>query len=440
MGRTEELPYPPGGTREPTPWVSRHSMFGLRWLTGLALTVNFVIFWSVPIALQGMLWKFALRPWLLPAYDWLDKHPALRAFAANHVFSKEKYSDYFATMLVLLTTSSVAIGTVTYTQLRYGDLPAWLIAAYYFAWVGFGGRIMGAAYVFAHKEGHNQGLYKKWIRRTTGNFFENYLGVLYGNVPFNFTTSHIAIHHRLDGGPGDTFYQFDLDRSSPWDFMLYVHRTCLHCMGVSSLRYFAEHKMVSKHNLLLRGIIIYWLVVPAAILLATRSLKFLFYIYIEPFCCMAYFLAFLNFGYHGFVDFDEEGRTVPCVSATAIVDGEDDYFGEDDHMAHHYHTNVYFADLPDHQKTQVELWKRHHASVFHKISVVELSLFILTKQWDTLAEYYVDFTGELSKADVAKMLALRARQKEMSFADYQDFLRGKRRSAASAAAVKAKSQ
>jgi hypothetical protein len=36
------------------------------------------------------------------------------------------------------------------------------------------------------------------------------------------------------------------------------------------------------------------------------------------------------------------GNHVAMVNSTCIVEGEDDLFGEDDHMAHHYSTTVYF--------------------------------------------------------------------------------------------------
>lgn len=34
---------------------------------------------------------------------------------------------------------------------------------------------MGAAYTFAHKEGHNPMIYRKWLRGLTGNIFENWV-------------------------------------------------------------------------------------------------------------------------------------------------------------------------------------------------------------------------------------------------------------------------
>jgi len=46
---------------------------------------------------------------------------------------------------------------VLVAQITNGSLPLWLIMAYNFAWVGFGGRTMGAAYTYSHQEGHRRG-------------------------------------------------------------------------------------------------------------------------------------------------------------------------------------------------------------------------------------------------------------------------------------------
>ncbi len=102
------------------------------------------------------------------------------------------------------------------------------------------------------------------------------LGVFYGNVPYNFTTSHIAIHHRLDGGLGDTFYQWDLDRSSLSDFMLYISRVFNHMIGYSSITFFRAHKVDSKADLLQKGVYTY-IAVGFAILAITRSFSFVFW-------------------------------------------------------------------------------------------------------------------------------------------------------------------
>ena len=172
----------------------------LEHLSGGVMFVNFVIFWAIPVFGQGQLFHLGLKHILVPLYDLLDKSPTLRSLASKYVYAKPQYSDFAATALLLLFSVALSFGTVLYWQMKYGYLPVWLIVAYNFAWVGFGGRGMGAAYTFAHKEGHNALLYQKWFRKSIGNIFETWVGCLFGNVPYNFTTSHIHIHHLLDGG------------------------------------------------------------------------------------------------------------------------------------------------------------------------------------------------------------------------------------------------
>lgn len=270
-------------------------------------------------------------------------------------------------------------------------------------------------------QGHFRGLYKQWIRDYVGHFFENVLGVFFGNVPWSFTTSHICVHHKVDGGVGDTFYEWDLDRSSLAHFMLYVHRVFLHMIGYSSLRFLDSHGLTAKADLLRGGIKTYAFVA-VLILALTRSPSFLFWVYLEPLLCMCYFLALINIGFHGFIEFDEQGRSIPTVNSSTIVEGEDDFFGEDDHMAHHYHTSVYFRDLPAHQASKVAEFQRTRASVFRKLSIVELSIFIVLGLWDKLADHYVDYSGAMTREQIKDMLRTRAQRLETSNEKYEAFL------------------
>jgi hypothetical protein len=130
--------------------------------------------------------------------------------------------------------------------------------------------------------------------------------------------------------------------------MLYVHRIFLHMIGYSSIRYFQANNRIDKANLLLKGVYT-WLAMGIGIFAFTRSFSFLFFIYLQPLFCMTYFLALINIGFHGFLEFDEQGNRIPAVDSTCIIDGEDDVFGEDDHMAHHYNSGIYFKDLKPHQ-------------------------------------------------------------------------------------------
>jgi len=245
----------------------------------------------------------------------------------------------------------------------------------------------------------------------SGHIFENILGVLFGNVPWNFTTSHIFIHHRLDGGQGDTFYLWDFDRSSMYDFMLYLWRVLLHTSGYSSVAFFKRHGYTTKAKLLTDGILWYW-TVALLLLVATRSFSFIFFVFLQPFFCMTFFLALINIGFHGFLEFDDSGKRIPEVDATMIIEGDDDYFGEDDHMSHHYNGTVYYRDLPELQASKIEVYKKRKASVFRKLSIFELSILIVLGQWEKLAEHYVDYTESMTKTEIITMLRRRAKLRE----------------------------
>jgi hypothetical protein len=395
---------------------------GIAFLVGFALTLNFAVFWAGPIAGMGGLWKLGLRPLLMPFYRLMDESTLLRKFAEDYVYARKEYSDYFAISVLLIVNCFFTIGGIFYYQHHHGELPWKLIAAYYCSWVGVGGRIMGAAYTLAHREGHVfTGIYKKWLQPYVGNVFENGLGCFFGNVPTNFSTSHVYIHHRLDGGLGDSFYMWDLDRTSFVDFMVYQQRIFLHMIGYSSLKFFRANGQNKWVNKLQRGVYTY-VGVGAAVWLITKSSSFVFWIYIQPLFCMTYFLALINVGFHGFIEYDDKGEAITWVNSTTIIDGADDYFGEDDHMAHHYAPQVFHRDLPEHQANNLAEYKKHRASVFRNLSIAELSIFLIFGMFDKLADHYVDYNEDMSREEIIDMLRTRATRKEISNAEYNRYL------------------
>ncbi len=143
-------------------------------------------------------------------------------------------------------------------------------------------------------------------------------------------------------------------------------------------------------------------------------------IYFQPLFAMSSFLTILNVGFHGFIEFDRDGRLVPCICSTTIIDGADDTFGEDDHMAHHNFGQVSHDRLATHQRSQQALWARQRASVFKNLSVVELGTYVLLGRFRSLAEkHYLDFAGDAGVNEIAALLQTRAKRKEMDYADYE---------------------
>ncbi len=121
-------------------------------LVGVAMSINFLIFWAIPIAGMGSIYKEVLKPYLQPIYLYFEGHPVLRKFAADYIYTKPEHADFFALSMAAVISCFISIPTMFYWQLTTGSLPSWLIFLYYCSWVGIGGNIMGAAYGLAHKE------------------------------------------------------------------------------------------------------------------------------------------------------------------------------------------------------------------------------------------------------------------------------------------------
>ena len=89
---------------------------------------------------------------------------------------------------------------------------------------------------------------------------------------------------------------------------------------------------------------------------------------------------------------------------------------------HHYATTVYHRDLSEAHKARIAEFAQHKASVFEKLSILELSIFLLAGDFKKLAEHFVDYSGTMSKPEIAEMLQRRARCKEMSYDEYEAML------------------
>ncbi len=425
-------PEPRGGSSRP--WRLR-CLVGLRKVLGTLLTVNFAVLWAAPVLIQGQLFRRGLDRIVRPVYGLFDGSAALRRFAARFVYLRPAHVDYFAAAVFLISGTCAVLCALFAWQITFGSLPWWLVALYYFVWVGPGGRSMATAWTLAHREGHlSRGrMYRPWLGDRVGNFFENWLGVFYGTVPHNFSISHTLTHHRLDSGKGDPVYLWDIDRTRFSDLMLFQWRFFRYMTGISSLVEFRResgvHPAMERASARLRrGMAIYWLWVPAgilALLIGTGSsvgsaLWFLFLVYLQPLFAMSTFLTIISIGQHGFLAFDQAGRHVSHVTSTTILDGVDDSFGEDYHLAHHFFPSMDHDRLPEHVARERSHWARCNGAVFRNTTFFEIAIMIYLGQFDRLIrDHYVDFSGEGAVEELSTLFEQRAKRKEMTYEHYE---------------------
>ena len=410
---------------------------------GTLVALNFAIFWVVPMLIQGQLHRLGLRRIVRPIYKLVDGSPALRRFAKRFVYMRSEHLDYFASAIFLFVSTCLSLCTLFAWQIAFGSLPWWLIVLYFFTWIGPGARGIATAWTLAHREGHvSRGrMYRPWISEWIGNFFENWIGVFYGTVPYSFSTAHIFLHHRLDNGKGDPVYLWDLDRTSFSDLMLYQWRFFKYMTGVANLvelrRESGVHPSADRARLKLRrGIAIYWIGVPSCILALLVSagsnvesaLMFLFFVYLQPLLAMSTFLSIINIAQHAFLEIDERGRLRQHVTSTTILDGIDDSFGEDHHLAHHSIPSMTHDRLHEHVARERSEWASCDGTVFKNTTYIEIAIMIYSGQFDRLIrEHYVDFSGKGSVKELATLFEQRARRREMTYEHYEfDYLPGLR--------------
>lgn len=407
---------------------------GLHKGIGVLLALNFVALWMVPVILQGQSFRRGVSRVVRPVYWILDRSKALRRFASKYIYRREVHVDYFAAAIFLTFTLGGSLAVLFTWQITYGSLPWWLIVVYYFVWVGPGARGMATAWTFAHREGHAGGkMYRPWLANSVGNFFENWLGVFYGTIPYNFTATHIVTHHRFNGGKGDPVYAWDLDRTRFSHLLLYQWRFIRFLSGFAGLIELHRESGVSSaidvaKARLVKGLVIYWVLVPAgtmALLMGTGSsvgatLLFLFFIYLQPLLAMSTFLSIINIGQHAFLEINQDGSLEKYVTSVTILDGVDDSFGEDFHVAHHFFPKVMHDELLDHVDRERLQWLRCNGSVFERTTIFEIAIMVCFGQIDRLIRnHYVNFGNENNEEEITELFTQRAKQREMTYEEYE---------------------
>ena len=196
--------------------------------------------------------------------------------------------------------------------------------------------------------------------------------MFYGNVPNNFSTPHIYIHHALDGAKGDTFYMWTFPEIRPVHFCL---RTCLlshagyHCCCILRNTTCHDNEESLCTGCSFTGHF-------PLILLQFKSVMLLFVVWLQP-LAMSVFLALINWAQHGFIELDAKGTHDPLVNATTIVDGRDDYFAENYHWEHHY----------THDQPVDPCSTSRPATVFRNISIPELAVLMILDKFELDKSY-----------------------------------------------------
>jgi len=376
-----------------------------------------------PILLMAMLWEASDR-----GFDggFVDSGKELTGVVLGKIapwFNRitQRYNTQFvknsqdAYMMNIIVLGGVALPAMFaacwYHNKTYGFNVA-LCMAYHV--IRIGPFFMNFAYVYTlcHKEGHSfTGLYSKEYNGNIilRNIFNWYIGLLYGVVPATFAYGHSINHHRYNNGPNDCITTSDKERDSIVNFIAYVPRWASYSLNISTVIQFLKEGNTQVALKMIAGSAWFWAFVGVW---AYYDPLFAFAYILFPFFENVILLSAVNWSWHAFNNPDDPEDEY--VGSITILDGNINVLNEDAHVVHHQYPGAHWSEHPRLTDKHWDVYAEKQATVFRKTHAFEIFGLVVGRQYDKLAEKFVDLKGEragkpMSHEEKVKLIKSRLR-------------------------------
>jgi fatty acid desaturase len=200
-------------------------------------------------------------------------------------------------------------------------------------------------------------------------------------------------------------------------------------LGIYSLsEYFIRKNRKEWMRNIIVGEFSFFVLVAAMSLISWKATLVMFLI---PFCMTRFLMMAGNWGQHAFVDANDPGNSyknsITCINSrynkTCFNDGY--------HIGHHVRPAMHWTDMPKEFQENIARYREQGAIVFRSIDFFAVWLFLMTKQYGTLANFYVDLDETpKTKEEVIALLKSRTRRFDKATIEKysgQDYMRELRR-------------
>lgn len=253
---------------------------------------------------------------------------------------------------------------------------------------------MNFAYVYTlcHKEGHTfTGLYAKQYNNSiiTRNVFNWWIGLFFGVMPASFAFGHSINHHRYNNGPLDCISTSDKPRDSIVNFCAYIPRWTWYSLNITTTIQFLKEGNTKVAQKMVLGSLYFWTWYGAFHFVDPL---FAFAYLMFPFWENVLLLAAVNWSWHAFNNpKDPEDE---YVGSLTILDGCINVLNEDSHVVHHQYPGAHWTDHPRLTDKHWDAYAEHQATIFRKTHAFEIFGLVVGRQYDKLAEKFVDLKGQ----------------------------------------------
>jgi len=276
------------------------------------------------------------------------------------------------------------------------------LAIYHILRLGPRFQFFAHAHTIVHKAGHNHKGFFRGPFQCMNCLVEWWICPFYGVVPNNYRVAHNKIHHRWHNDVDDVHTNLDLDRTVPTSFLIYTPRFTLYWTGLSPAALLMKRGEWTMLWQLLGGMAAYYGV--AALIWCWNPVFCLVY-WIYPHMEACVILCAISYLWHAFVE--ESDPSNQYVNSVTVLEGHDNVWNEDYHVVHHHAPNVHWTDAPAHFEKNKEHYASVTATIFRDTEEGMLLKWLFERNFDMMAEHFVDLNGKLSQEEKKALIIRR---------------------------------
>jgi len=285
----------------------------------------------------------------------------------------------------------------------------WPVAIVYFIISNF--VFKGPFGLMFHCTAHRLFFKKKY--KKANKFLTWFVGPFFGQTPETYYSHHIGMHHvenNLEHDESSTM-EYQRDSFGGWlkyfgDFMVVgLYKLC---------GYFSKtNRKKLKRNVIV-GEFTYILL---CIGLSFVNFKATLVVFILSFLISRIIMMLGNWTQHAFIDADDPENLYKSSITTINVKYNHKCFNDGYHISHHLKPGLHWTDHPKHFLDNLDEYAKNDALIFDGLDFLKLFFCLMNKNYDKMANHYVDISGKYKTHDeVVAMLKSRTQKlKHASF-------------------------
>jgi fatty acid desaturase len=222
----------------------------------------------------------------------------------------------------------------------------------------------------------------------------------FGHTPETYFAHHIGMHHVENNQEDDASSTLLYRRDSFGDFMKYFLRF-LFAGFVETFHYFFKRKRKKLYMRLSTGEAAYILF---CIFMCFINLKATLMILIVPVIYGRFIMMLGNWTQHSFIDKnDPEGHFSSVYNCINNVYNQN-CWNDGYHSVHHLKPAIHYTEMPGEFLKHKDKYKKHKTFIFDGIHYLHIFIYLMTKNYDKLAENLVNIDNTFQSQDEAVAL------------------------------------